>query len=93
VIGRVNFRDLDTGRRPFMKLTTIDKRLGVSSNTGQTKAKTIRDLLNIRSFDLDWTLPSLRDRAVRRRMLCYSPECFEVLDREEPVGQGINDLA
>lgn len=83
VIGRVNFLDIDTGRRPFMTLTTIDKRFGVSSNTGQTKAKTIRDMLHIRPFDLDWTLPSLRDRHVRRRMLSYALEIFEVLDREE----------
>src|SRR5271163_2078656 len=41
VIGHVNFLDIDTGRQPFMSMTTIDKRLGVSSNTGQCKAKAI----------------------------------------------------
>ena len=61
VIGQVNFLDLDTGRQPFMKLTTIDKRFGVPSATGQSKSKAIRDMLKIRSFDIDWTLPSLRD--------------------------------
>jgi Domain of unknown function (DUF6398) len=89
VIGRVNFLDIDTGRRPFMTLTIIDKRLGVSSNTSQSKAKAIRDMLEIRSFDLDWTLPSLREGGVRRWMLSFTPEYFEVLDREEPVEQAI----
>lgn len=83
VIGRVNFLDLDTGRQPSMKLTTIDKRLGVSSNTGQSKAKAIQDLLGIQSFDLKWTVPSLRHPAIRQRMLAYSPEFFGVLDRDE----------
>ena len=84
VIGRVNFLDLDTGRRPFMKLAAIDKLFGVSSATAQGKAKTIRDMLKIRSFDLDWTLPSLRDDpGLRERLLSYSPEYFDILEREE----------
>jgi hypothetical protein len=61
----------------------------VSSATSQSKAKAIRDLLNIQSFDLNWTLPSLRDRGVRRRLLTYSRECFEVLDREEALERAI----
>jgi hypothetical protein len=89
VIGRVNFLDLDTGRQPFMKLTTIDRRFGVSSNASQCRAKAIRDTLKIRSFDLDWTLPSLRDRSVRERLLSFSPEFFDILDREEPGEQAI----
>jgi hypothetical protein len=43
-----------------MKLTAIDRRFGVASDTGQSKAKAIRDMLKIQSFDLDWTLPSLQ---------------------------------
>jgi len=83
VIGRVNFLDVDAGQQLFLKLSSIDERFGISSNTGQTKAKAIRDMLSIRSFDIDWTLPSLRDRGVRRRMLSFSPEFFEIMDRED----------
>jgi hypothetical protein len=90
VIGRVNFLDIDTGRRPFMKLTTIDRRFGVSSNTSQSKAKAVRDVLKIRSFDLDWTLPSLREQPVRQHMLSYTRDFFDILDREEPVEQAIS---
>ena len=87
VIGQVNFLDIDNDRRTFMKLATIDKRLGVSSNTGQSKAKAIREMLNIRPYDLDWTLPSLRDSGVRERMLASTPEFFDVLDREEEAAE------
>jgi len=82
VVGQA-FLDIDTGMQPFMKLATIDKRFGVSSATSQSKAKAIRDMLNIRSFDLDWTLPSLRDRGVRYRLLGYIPDFFEIMDRED----------
>lgn len=90
VIGRVNFLDLNTGMPPFMKLATIDKRLGVSSATSQSKAKLIRDLLNIRSFDINWTLPSLQDQGVRRLLLSYSPEFFDVVDRDNKATDGID---
>jgi hypothetical protein len=57
VIGWVNFLD-DRTRKPHVKLTDVDKAFGVSSGTGQTKAKAIRDMLKIRPFDKGWTLPS-----------------------------------
>jgi Domain of unknown function (DUF6398) len=60
VVGWVNF--LDGGRhKPSMKLTTIDKRFGVPSATGQSKSKAIRDLLDIHQFSEEWTLPSQRE--------------------------------
>jgi hypothetical protein len=89
VIGAANFLEVDTGRQPFMKLTTIDKRLGVVSNTGQSKAKAIRDLLKIRSFDINWTIPSLQNRSVRQWMLAYRPEFFDILEREEQLEKGV----
>jgi hypothetical protein len=55
VIGWVNFLD-DSSQKPHMKLTTIDKALGVAESTGQGKAKAIRDLLKIRQFDFHWML-------------------------------------
>jgi Domain of unknown function (DUF6398) len=61
VIGWVNF--LDGGSQPeSIKLTAIDKAFGVPQAIAQTKSKAIRDLLKIRSFDPEWTLPSLISR-------------------------------
>jgi hypothetical protein len=56
-IGWVNFLD-DKTQKPHMKMAQIDNAFGVSSGTGQAKSKSIRDMLKIRSFDPDWTLPS-----------------------------------
>jgi hypothetical protein len=61
VIGWVNFLD-DSSQAPHMKLTAIDQAFGISSNTGQSKSKAIRDLLKIRTFDPQWTLPGRMDR-------------------------------
>src|SRR3954470_1884797 len=61
VIGWVNFLD-DSSQAPHMKLTAIDQAFGISSNTGQAKSKAIRDLLKIRTFDPQWTLPGRMDR-------------------------------
>ena len=56
-IGWVNFLD-DPTQKPHMKMTSVDKTFGVSSGTGQGRSKAIRDLLKMRAFDPDWTLPS-----------------------------------
>jgi len=61
VIGWVNFLD-DSSQKLHMKLTAIDKAFGIAESTGQGKAKAIRDMLKIRQFDTDWTLPSQRHR-------------------------------
>ena len=60
-IGMVNFLD-DRTTQPHMKLTAIDKALGVGESTGQSKSMEIRKMLKIRSrFDMNWTLPSRMD--------------------------------
>jgi hypothetical protein len=59
-IGMVNFLD-DRTTQPHMKLTAIDKALGVGESTGQGKSMEIRKTLKIRRFDMDWTLPSRMD--------------------------------
>lgn len=64
VIGWVNFLD-DSSQKLHMKLPAIDKAFGVAESTGQGRAKAIRDLLMIRSFDPDWTLPSRRSQLPR----------------------------
>ena len=56
-IGMVNFLD-DRTSQPHMKLTAIDKALGVGNSTGQGKSMEIRKMLKIGQFDIDWTLPS-----------------------------------
>jgi hypothetical protein len=56
-IGWVNFLG-DPSQTPHMKMTDIDEGLGVSQASGSAKSKTIRDLLRIRPFDPEWTLPS-----------------------------------
>jgi hypothetical protein len=65
VIGWVNFLD-DSSNSPHMKLTAIDKGLGVAESTAQGKAKAIRDLLRIRPFDFRWML---RQRIERTSMV------------------------
>jgi len=57
VIGWVNFLD-DSSQKPHMKLTAIDKALGVGESTGQGKAMLIRKMLKIRPLDPAWSLRS-----------------------------------
>ncbi len=56
-IGNINFLD-DRSCRPHGRTAEIDKAFGVSTATGGAKGKAIRDLLKMRPFDPDWTLPS-----------------------------------
>jgi hypothetical protein len=60
-IGWMNFLD-DSGNKPHMKLTAIDKALGVGESTGQGKSVLIRKMLNMRQFDWHWLLPSRMDQ-------------------------------
>jgi hypothetical protein len=59
-IGRVNFLG-DPSQTPHMKMTDIDEGFGVSEASGSAKSKVIRDLLRLRPFDPEWTLPSRMD--------------------------------
>jgi hypothetical protein len=59
-IGWVNFLG-DPSQTPHMKMTDIDEGFGVSQASGAAKSKAIRDLLRLRPFDPDWTLPSRMD--------------------------------
>jgi hypothetical protein len=60
VIGWVNYLD-DSSQEPHVKMTVIDQAFGVSTATGQAKSKQVRDMLKIRPFDPQWTLPSRLD--------------------------------
>jgi hypothetical protein len=59
-VGWVNFLG-DPSQTPHLKMTDIDEGFGVSPASGAAKSKTIRDLLRMRPFDPDWTLPSRMD--------------------------------
>jgi hypothetical protein len=56
-IGWVNFLG-DPSQTPHMKMTDVDEGFGVSEASGSAKSKAIRDLLKLRPFDPEWTLPS-----------------------------------
>jgi hypothetical protein len=59
-IGWVNFLG-DPTQTPHLKMTDIDQGFGVSPASGSAKSKAIRELLRVRRFDPDWTLPSRMD--------------------------------
>jgi hypothetical protein len=57
VIGWVNFIG-DPSNPDHRRLSDIDKLFGISEATGAAKSMAIRNLLRIRRFDPEWTLPS-----------------------------------
>src|SRR5579862_1006099 len=60
VVGWVNFLG-DPSQPHHMKMTDIDEGFGVSEATGSAKSMAIRNLLKLRRFDPEWTLPSRMD--------------------------------
>ncbi len=67
-IGMVNDLD-DPTTQPHMKLTSIDRALGVGESTGQAKSMEIRKMLKMRSrVDSNWMLPSRTDDNARNWM-------------------------
>jgi hypothetical protein len=59
-IGMVNFL-FDSSQKPHVSAKEIYDWFGVSSSTGQSKSKQVRDILNTRQMDPDWCLPSKLD--------------------------------
>ncbi|MCL4880423.1 MAG: hypothetical protein KJ064_27475 [Anaerolineae bacterium] len=59
-IGQVNFL-FDKSQTPHMTSADLAEAFEVSQSTASSKAKTVRDLLNIHLMDPDWTLPSRID--------------------------------
>jgi hypothetical protein len=57
VIGWANFVG-DPSQPDHLRLSDIDKVIGVSEATGSAKSMAIRNLLHIRGLDPEWTLPS-----------------------------------
>jgi len=60
VVGWVNFLG-EPSQPHHMKMTDIDEGFGVSEATGSAKSMAIRNLLKIRGFAPEWTLPSRID--------------------------------
>jgi len=56
-IGTVNFL-FDPAQNPHMKASELSDWFGISQSTGGTKSKQIRDLMKIKQWDVEWTLPS-----------------------------------
>jgi hypothetical protein len=61
VIGSVNFLD-DPAQPHHLRMTDIDRLIGVSEATGSAKATAIRKLLKIGRFSPEWTHPGMMDR-------------------------------
>ncbi len=60
VVGWVNFLG-DPSQPHHMRMSDIDEGFGVSEATGSAKSMAIRNLLKIRPFDPEWTLPGRMD--------------------------------
>ncbi|MEI6897751.1 MAG: DUF6398 domain-containing protein [Psychromonas sp.] len=56
-VGLVNFL-FDKSQSPHVRASVLYKGFGIAESTGQGKSKSIRDILKIRKFDPNWTLPS-----------------------------------
>lgn len=56
-IGTVNFV-FDRSRSPHVTAAELYQAFGVADSTGQGRSKRVRELLRMRVFDRDWTLPS-----------------------------------
>jgi hypothetical protein len=67
-IGWVNVLD-DKTQEPHMKLTAIDKALGVGESTGQGKSMLIRKMFRIRTKDPAWSLRSRIDENPKAWMI------------------------
>lgn len=59
-LGQVNFL-FDKDDEPHMAATDLCDAMGVSQSTGSRYARKIRDGLDLKPFDPDWTLPSKVD--------------------------------
>jgi hypothetical protein len=59
-IGMVNFL-FDSSQNPHVSAKELYNWFGVSSSTGQSKSKQVRDILDMHQMDPDWCLPSKLD--------------------------------
>jgi Domain of unknown function (DUF6398) len=58
-IGQVNFLS-DKANKPHMSMAELCGHFGISTSTGNGKAKIISDALNIQIFDNAWMIPSMQ---------------------------------
>jgi hypothetical protein len=57
-LGRVNFL-FDRNHPPYLSRPELCAHFGVSTNTGDAKARAVTQALGMRQMDPDWTLPSM----------------------------------
>jgi hypothetical protein len=81
VIGWVNFID-DPSQPDHMRLSDIDRLIGVSEATGSAKSMAIRNLLKLRRFEPEWTLPSKMDQNLMAWLIQVDGLIVDV--RQEP---------
>ncbi|MBT9316121.1 plasmid pRiA4b ORF-3 family protein [Leptothoe spongobia] len=67
-IGMVNFL-FDSSQAPHISAKDLYKAFGVSSSTGQSKSKLVRDTLNMYQMDPNWCLPSKLDNNLMAWMI------------------------
>ena len=59
-IGMVNFL-FDKSQTPHLSASDLYEKFSIGKSTGQSKSKTVRDLLEMYQSDPNWTLPSRLD--------------------------------
>jgi hypothetical protein len=59
-IGMVNFL-FDKSQTPYIGASDLYKKFGIGQSTGQSKSKTVRDLLGMYQLDPNWSLSSRLD--------------------------------
>ena len=67
-VGQVNFL-FDRTQTPHMTASELAEAFDVSQSTASNKSRTIRDMLNIRIMDTEWTLPSRMDDNIMAWMI------------------------
>lgn len=67
-VGQVNFL-FDKSQTPYIAAGDLAAAFGVAPSTAANKAKLIRDALNIRMMDPDWTLPNRMDKNIMAWMI------------------------
>lgn len=60
-LGHVNFL-FDSSNDPYISAGDLCQAFGVSTSTGSTRSRDVRDALNFRLFDPNWCLPSMVPR-------------------------------
>lgn len=83
-IGVVNFLD-DSTQNPCVKASKLYDAFGVKQSTGQAKSKQVRNLLKMRQFDINWTLPSRMERNPMAWMISLNGMLVDVRNQPREI--------